>query len=83
MSRMQLCMDTPLKCAKSAFYNSDTIAYLHISLSSQSVTLLCMQKRVTRLEEVSPIGRLFSLGSFLKISETEKILGYIFLRTKL
>jgi hypothetical protein len=35
------------------------------------------------LEEVSPIGRLFSLGSFLKISEAEKILGYIFLRTKL
>jgi hypothetical protein len=33
---------------------------------------------VTRLDEFSPIGRLFTLGSLLKISEVAKVLGYFY-----
>jgi hypothetical protein len=37
---------------------------------------------VTRLGEYSPIGRLFSLGSFSKISTEAQIFGLLFLHRK-
>jgi hypothetical protein len=36
------------------------------------------RSRVTRLGEFSPIGRFYSLGSFLKITEVAQILGLFF-----
>jgi hypothetical protein len=34
--------------------------------------------RVTRLGEISPIGRLFSLGSFMKMTEVVQIFMLLF-----
>jgi hypothetical protein len=36
--------------------------------------------RVTRLDDFSPIGRLFLFGQFLKITEEAKIMGVLFQR---
>jgi hypothetical protein len=38
----------------------------------------CTGTRVTRLCEFSPVGRVFTLGSFLKITEVAQILGQLF-----
>jgi hypothetical protein len=41
-------------------------------------TLNLLRVRVTRLDEFSPFGRLFSLGSFLRLRKYPKILGNFF-----
>jgi hypothetical protein len=38
--------------------------------------------RVTRLDEFMPIGRLFTLGRFLKIADVDHILGCFFPRLR-
>jgi hypothetical protein len=39
--------------------------------------------RVTRLAEFSPIGHLFTWGSFCKIAEIAQILGLLFTKVQL
>jgi hypothetical protein len=53
---------------------------MHLFTGLSELPLRRVTFRVTRLVEFSPIGRLFSLGRFLKIAEVALILGHFFPR---
>jgi hypothetical protein len=54
-------------------------------MSDQRKTISCCNigDRVTRLGEFLPVVRLFSLGSFFKITEVAQIFGLLFSMVKL
>jgi hypothetical protein len=58
------------------------LSYILVTVSqTHLVTLpiasICVATRVTRLGEFSPIGRLFTLGSVMKITEVAKHFGLL------